>query len=328
MLLHALNVLFDLFPKLWMRIVRLIQWTLLGIFYFGVLGTFLTTVGIGSTFGSTDLVGAGFMSLVPLAICLTLAILAYRADKEREALGLDDFRDDWLFFRYGQQIDYTTIHIPVKAQWGFKETRISADTLSASLGQRIIARLPLESVQVMVRKAIADLQTGEQKEFIRISVRSMFGSSVTMFVHYAAFGQTITAHHFTFRRGTYGFWDLAKFVLASPFTIWFWGIPWLRNQHSIISRISDFRSSSFEVIDLQTMYGVAHRVVYEETADALQQVGLLTEEIKQIINFNIQSVRNLQSLAVMGSPNAVISGVEISSNERPSSRPEPLSSAG
>jgi hypothetical protein len=297
------------FPQLWRRVVLFVQWTFLVLYYSFLIGTFTTINRAGDLY-------TAFLTVAPTAVFIALALLAFQQDKRRDALGSDDFRDGWLFFRYGQQIDYVTIPIPVKEQWGFKETLISAETLRTNLAEKICARLPYETVQVIGRKVIADLETGEQKEFTRISIRSPFGSMVTMYLHYAAFGQTITAHYFTYRRGIYGFWALAKFALASPFTPWFWGIPWLRNRHSLISRISDFRSSSFDGIDLQTMYGVAHRVVYEETAAALREVGLLTEELQQIININIQSVRNLQSLAVINSPGAVMSGNEVSLEER------------
>jgi hypothetical protein len=309
------------FPQLWRRTVLFVQWFFLAVYYSALIGA------VAFQYGAGDLPSA-LLTAAPTAIIIALAILAFEEDKRRDTLGSDDFRGGWLFFRYGQEIDYVAIPIPVKDQWGVKETLVSAETLRTTLAERICARLPYESVQVIGRKIIADLETGEQKEFTRISIRSTFGSTVTMFLHYAALGQTITAHYFTYRRGVYSVWALVKFALASPFTLWFWGIPWLLNRHSLVSRISDFRSSSFDVIDLQTMYGVAHRVVYEETAAALQEVGLLTEELQQIININIQSVRNLQSLAIINSPGAVMSGNEVSPEERSRATRNPLSAIG
>lgn len=308
------------FPQLWRRTVLFVQWFFLALYYSFLIGA------VGFQYQMGDYPSA-FMTVAPTIVFIALAIVAFEQDKKRDTLGLDDFRDGRLFFRYGQEVDYVAIPIPVKEQWGFKETSISAETLRTTLAERICARLPYESVQVIGRKIIADLETGEQKEFTRISIRSAFGSSVTMFLHYAAFGQTITAHYFTYRRGIYTIWALIKFALASPFTLWFWGIPWLLNRHSLVSRISDFRSSSFDAIDLQTMYGVAHRVVYEETAEALEEVGLLTEALKQIININIQSVRNLQNLSIINSPGAQVSGSNVAS-DMPSGATRALSALG
>lgn len=318
-MVELLQLVYSEFPQLWRKTVLFVQWSFLVLYYSFFLGAFFTIQR------TTDLPLA-LLSAAPNVILIALALLAFERDKRRDALGLDDFRGGRLFFRYGQQIDYVPIRIPVKDQWGFKETQISAETLRTTLAERICARLPYEAVQVIGRKTIVDLETGEQKEFTRISIRSAFGSTITMFLHYAAFGQTITAHHVTYCRGVYSGWALAKFALASPFTYWFWGIPWLLNRHSLVSRISDFRSSSFDAIDLQTMYGVAHRVVYEETAAALDEVGLLTEEIRQIIN--IQIVRNLQSLAIVNSPGAKMSEIDVSSGERTRATRNPLSAIG
>jgi hypothetical protein len=134
---------------------------------------------------------------------------------------------------------------------------------------------------------VKDNSTGEQKEFLRVCVRSRFGSMLTHFVHYASYGKTITTHYFTYVRGTHSDWDVVKFVLLSPFTIWFWGGSWLLNRYSVISHLSVYRASSFDGIDLVTMYCLTNRAVYEETESLLTEAGLITEEIRQIIHGNI-----------------------------------------
>jgi hypothetical protein len=310
-------------PRLLFRLLRAVQWLLLGIFYFSVACYILACIGLVRAFERSDLAGTALFPILPLVAVIALAWFAFKQDKRREALGLDDFRGDWLFFRYGQEIDHTTISIPVKANWGFKETEVSAVTLRTTLAERIAARLPYSNVKVMVRKLITDRQTNDQKEFTRVLIQSAYGSSVTLFIHYACFGQTITAHYFIYRRGTYDLWSVLRFLLMSPFTMWLWIIPWLLNRDSIIARISEYRGSSFEAIDLQTMFGVAHRVIYEETAETLKQVGLWTEEIQKIINYNIQNVRSLQNVAINNSPNAVMAGVDVVSTEtgRPARQP-------
>jgi hypothetical protein len=267
------------------RLVRTVQWLLLSAFYLGVGGYVLTSLGMVRVFGGAA--GFAIVPVLPLGAIIIFATFAYGRDKQRESLGLDDFSNNWLFFRYGEMIDYSTLTIPVKDHWGFKETEVSAQTLRTTLAERIAKRIPLENLHVMDRKLITDRHSGEQKEFTRILIKSKYGSSVTLFIHYAAFGQTITAHHFTHRRGTYDNWSVVRFVLASPFTIWFWGLGWLINKDSILAKISEFRGSSFDGIDITTMHAVAHRVLYEETYTLLEEADLLNEEIKQQINNQI-----------------------------------------
>jgi hypothetical protein len=273
------------FPRFVYRLVRTVQWLLLSAFYLAVGSYVLGSLSLAREFGGAGV--AALLPVLPLGAILIFAILAYERDKQRESLGLDDFSNDWLFFRYGEMIDYSTLTIPVKDDWGFKETEVSAQTLRTTLAERIAGRMPFDNLQVLTRKLITDRQTGEQKEFTRILIQSKYGSSVTVFIHYAAFGQTITAHHFTHRRGTYDTWSVVRFVLASPFTVWFWGLGWLVNKDSILARISEFRSSSFDGIDLITMHRVAHRVIYGETRTLLEEAGLLNEELMQQINNQI-----------------------------------------
>jgi hypothetical protein len=100
---------------------------------------------------------------------------------------------------------------------------------------------------------------------------------------YASFGRTITAQYFTYVRGAHSDFDVMKFILLSPFTIWFWGGSWLLNRYSIIAQLSQFRVSSFEGIDLRTVYSLTNAVVFDETEKLLTEAGLITEAIMSVI---------------------------------------------
>ncbi|HKI06361.1 MAG TPA: hypothetical protein VKK31_30560 [Thermoanaerobaculia bacterium] len=223
-----------------------------------------------------------------LTACLIPAAMAYVKDKEREARGMDDFRGDWLFFRYGEQIHHAVISIPVKPDWEGAETLMFAETLRRNLARRLAGRLPPGSVEVLETLTVVDNEKAIKKDFLRMVARSTYGSMVTHFVHYAPFGQTISAHYFTYLRGSQSDWALMKFVLTSPFTIWLWGGPWLLNRHSILASLSHFHESSFDGIELATLYSLTHEVVYEETLEILDEFGLLTENVKQQIIYQIQ----------------------------------------
>lgn len=265
--------------RLVIQIVRRFKWTFIALFY----------IGLGVTLE--------YRMIIVLAPFILLSMVAYFRDKEREERGMEDFRGNWLFFRYGNEIDQTVLPIPVHAEWTAEETYQFSQSLRAGLGQRILGRLPADAVQVLPSLTITDQGSGEKKDFLRVLVRSRFGSMLTHFVHYASFGRTITAHYFVYLRGTHNEWDVVKFVLASPFTIWFWGVPWLLNRHSIISDLSEFRDNSFDGIDLQTMYSLTHQVVIEETIKILEEAGLLTEEVKQAIYYSFN-----QKISIKGAP--------------------------
>jgi hypothetical protein len=247
-------------------------------------------------------------ALLIIIPCFVISACAYMGDKAREHQSMDDFSGGRLFFRYGNQVDSTYIPIPIDRKWGFEETQSYAQTLRLSLAQRIAARLPESLAQVLGNVVVKDRGTGEQKEFLRVCVRSRFGSLLTHFVHYASYGQTITAHYFTYVRGIHSDLDVVKFILLSPFTLWFWGGPWLLNRYSIISHLSVYRASSFDGIDMRTMYCLTNKAVYEETEKLLTEAGLITEEIRQVIYNNIYN-NNQQNISISHSSGVSLGGV-------------------
>jgi hypothetical protein len=265
-------------------------------------------------FYATATVTFGYRALIVFMILMLPAVFAYIKDKEREAQGMDNFTGTRLFFRYGDEVHHISFSVPVKAEWSPEETTRFAARLREDLARRVGARIPPALAQADLL-TIADQQSGEKKDFLRILVRSRFGSLLAHFVHYASYGQTVTAHYFTFVRGIQTDWAVARFVIESPFTIWFWGIPWLLNQYSIIAEISRFRTSSFDGIDLQTMYNLTRYVLLCETQEVLEEAGLLTEEVRQII-FN--QFNSTQSISVAGS-----SGVSFGNVNQNVSQPSP-----
>jgi hypothetical protein len=241
----------------------------------------------------------GYRALMFFLILMVPAIFAYLKDKEREAQGMDNFTGTRLFFRYGDEVHHISFSIPVSTDWSLEETDRFAGRLREDLSRRVSSRIPTTLAQADLL-TIADEQTRETKDFLRILVRSRFGSLLAHFVHYASYGQTITAHYFTFIRGIQTDWAVVRFVIESPFTIWFWGIPWLLNKNSIIADISRFRSSSFDGIDILTMYNLTQYVLLCETQAALEEAGLLTEEIKQIILNQFNNTQNINAAGSFG----------------------------
>lgn len=238
------------------------------------------------------------------------AAVAYTFDKEREAQGKDDFRGDWLFFRYGEEVDRVFFGLPVNASWSAEEIARFATHLREKLAERVQQQLSVKGVEARGDLVIRDQSTSETKAFFRLTLRSRFGSTMTQFIHYAEFGQTLTAHHFLYRRGTQSEWDVVKFALAAPWEIWFWGIPWLVNRFSIIASLSRFRASSFDGIDMNTMYNVAVQVLRDELEKILAEAGLLTEEVKQILQYNIKTTNNIK---IRNSPHVTLDNVRQSS---------------
>ena len=256
----------------------------------------------------------GIRAVLVFLILIGLSLVAYRVDKDREEKGVDHFRGGRLFYRYGDEVEKVFFSLPTKSEWDADQIAQFASSLQERLGARLQARVPTELVSVKDLQ-IADLSTQETKSFLRILAKSRFGSTLTHFVHYASFGRTLTAHYFTYLRGTFSEWELVKFAIASPFTIWVWGVSWLLNQHSIISDISQFRSSSFDGVDIRTLYSMTKVILYEETEKILKEAGLLTEEVQQIINIHKHS--HVNNLNISNSSNVNLSNISQSAGAAP-----------
>lgn len=247
--------------------------------------------------------------------CIGLSLALFEVDKRRETDGADHFRGGRLFYRYGEEIERVFFSLPVKSEWDAEKTAGFARTLQERLAARLQGRVPSELVDVKDDLRVTDRSTNETKSFLRILAKSRYGSTLAHFVHYASFGRTLTAHYFTYLRGTFSQWDVFKFAIASPFTIWFWGLPWLLNQHSILEEISRFRSSSFDGVDIRTLYGMTKSILYEETEQILRDTGLLTEEVQQIINIHKHSTVN--KFSISNSANVNVGGISQSMSLEP-----------
>ena len=239
---------------------------------------------------------------------IAVSLIAWTLDKEREAQGVDHFTGDWLFYRYGEELDRVFFSLPVKEAWDAQDAAGFCDSLLERLASAINGRIPVGLAEVTGVLPVTDLGTNETKVFLRVLARSRYGSMLTYFIHFAPFGKTITAHTFIYRRGTYSEWDVVKFAITSPFTIWFWGLGWILNRHSIIASLSHFRASSFDGIDFQTLYAMSSEVLGGEMAGILKLEGLITEETAgQIVNHFNTRIGNTFKIAK--SPGAKISGV-------------------
>jgi hypothetical protein len=254
-------------------------------------------------------------AVIVLAALMLAAYQAYQVDLGREHAASDDFRGDGLFYRYGWKATYGVWPVPVKPEWSTQQIEAFVVSLRRKLADRIHLRLPDESVQVLEPVTIEDKQRGIRKEFVRTLARTKIGSMVTHFIYVDSFGRSLTLRYDSFVRGVYTWFDLAKFIAQSPLTIWFWIVPWSRNAHSIVSRLSNFSDNSFDGIDVATIFTMTHHLVLEEISLLLEEEGVLTPELRQMI---MQQITNVQNFSVTGS-----SGVMIGPVSQANSTPAP-----
>lgn len=285
--------------RLGLSLLRLLKFLLL--FFFYLVWTVPTPLlsDMGFPLPATSLLaktweGWGFRQLL-LILFLATVYCVWKSDQFREQRGEDDFSGRHLFYRYGKEIFSTVLPIPTDVSWAAEETSRFAASLQMNLADRLRKCLPQVAAEILEPHRITNMDTQAKKDFIRILSRSERDSRLVSFIHYAPYGSNITAHYFTYRRGHYSSLDVAKLILGSPVSLWFWILPWLRNRYSLALRISHLEADPYDLMDLDTMYVMTQYIAFKSTESLLAEAGLLTEEIRQIIVGNITNITNRNS---------------------------------
>src|SRR5262245_10582965 len=209
--------------------------------------------------------------MIFIVLFIVLAALAYGEDKKREQAGRDDFQRDGLFYRYGAEISHEIVPVPSPADWQLEEIHMAINSLRQVLAERLRDRLRGDGAEVIEPAVVSNLDRSYAKAFAKVVARAPQGSLLVYFIHFAAFGNSIVVHYFAFSRGLVNQWRLFRFIIESPISIWFWGIPWLQNRFSILSSISRVEDDSYETLDLQTIHTTLSKLIFEALQDTLSE---------------------------------------------------------
>ncbi len=260
-----------------------------------------------------------WLGFIVLASVMGLSVYLVQLDKERETKGDDHFWGEGLFYRYGSAIEDISVPIPIKPDWSREQTRSFAADLRQRLASRLLVKLPDDHAQVLAPLSITEQKTQQAREFLRILIRSPYDSRLTFFLHFAPFGSTVAAQYVAYIRGRFSDWDVVKFALLSPFTIWAWLIPWMLNRYSLCAAISHYAENDFDVIDLQGIHTATRNLVLTELEKLLAEDGMLSETLRQVFNFCITN-NNTQNMNIKGSRNVfgpIGQSAVVSSGARP-----------
>jgi hypothetical protein len=252
--------------------------------------------------GYLAIIAAGkWVGFVFLCCVIGLAVYLLQLDKERETKGEDHVWGEGLFYRYGNLIEDISIPIPVKPDWNREQTEQFAADLRQRLAARLLVKVPEDRAQVLAPLSIVEQKTQQVREFLRILIRSAYGSRLTLFVHFTPFGGTVAAYYVGYVRGRFSEWDEIKFGMFSPFTIWGWIIPWAFNRYSLCASISHYADNDFDAIEMQGIYSATRNLVLVELEKLLEEDGLLSQTLQQIFNFCITNNNNSQNIDIKGS---------------------------
>lgn len=242
-------------------------------------------------------------------------IYAYTREKARTKNVRDSFEDDNLFFRYGNPLSYEYFPLPVNNGVDDQELNLTLQELEEELVHAIrdkidyrITRGKHKTENIVIHDR--NLPT-DSRNFTRFSYKGLRGGEINLFLLYEVIGSYIILHFDAYFKGIPHWYDKVYFLLSSPYKIWFWIIPWLRNDYSVLTKISQYLDNSFESYDLRTYVSASRLTILDTLKDFLEKKGLLTPELEQILNLNFianQNVVNGNQTNISGS-NTILGGI-------------------
>lgn len=241
-------------------------------------------------------------------------IFAYQREKSKVLDTVDTFEDDNLFYRYGTKISSEAL--PIK----FSEKMDDASLLEVSddLNEHLVASIR-DEIDYSIQKGhhrteiinITDKNfRSDPRDFTRFSYVGLRGGEVNHFILFEYIGSYMLIHMDSYFKGIPHWYDKAHFVLSSPYRLWFWVIPWLRNDFSILTKLSKYLDNSFEAYDLESYYTASRYSILDTIKEYLNENRLMTPELEQMINYQIimnQNINNGNQVSVGGSNNIISS---------------------
>ena len=255
------------------RDLKIIKVFLFGLFYFSIM----------------------FMSMFPrfallkwpIIIAFAITIALYLMESNRTKAKSDSFKDDNLFFRYGSRISSFILHVKfpnelVEAQTNSFVAEMS-EHLEKSVVEEIEGRIIRGSHTTELLTVKDSRNTHDIREFLRFTYTGLRGGALTNFVNFEEIGSYVVINFDSHLKGIPYWYERLDFLFMSPFRIWLWIIPWIRGFFSISTAISQNLDNSFEEYDIAAYYNVSQNTVLNGIESFLEERGLLTTEMRNII---------------------------------------------
>ena len=252
---------------------------------------------------------------VLLVIFWVVSIYAYWTEKNRTADVVDSFEDDNLFYRYGTRIHSENYPIRLIRNNLLTSKDDLIDELRRYLVQSISTDIDYDikngthktdTIEVYDRYFKNDLRS-----FTRFAYTGLRGGEVNHFMLVEHIGNYLIVHLDSYFKGVPHWYDKAYFVMSSPYKIWFWFIPWLRNDYSVLTKLSLYLDNSFEFYDLLSYYITSEQIILGALREFLRERDLLTEELDAKISYQMVVNQNFKgnNTVISGSHNKILGSI-------------------
>jgi hypothetical protein len=249
----------------------------------------------------------GWTYLLNVLACFICLLI----DNFREESPSDDFTGSNLFYRYGLEVQSSTITIGLDKLQSGKTPSDIATALNTFLFTEIsnqFANRPKDRFNIAF-KEIADRKLAKDKRrFIKSFISTQRGSQINHFILILIVGKQLIVHEYYYLKGkTKLIFSILFFALA-PLHFWTWFQLWIFRNFSLINHLKQsYNNSSYELIDLETILRSMKFLTASSIKHFVVKEGLLTDELGLVIN---QSISNSQNIAIHNSTNVNVSNIK------------------
>lgn len=262
--------------------------------------------------GSSVMVKVILKGIVWTYILNVLAcIICLLIDNFREASPSDDFTGSNLFYRYGLEVQNSTITIGLDKLQSGKTPSDIATALNTFLFNEIsnqFANRPKDRFNI-VFKEIADRKLPKDKRrFIKTFISTQRGSQINHFLLILIVGKQLIVHEYYFLKGKTKLVFSILFFALAPLHFWTWFQLWIFRNFSLINHLKQsYNNSSYELLDLETILRSMKFLTSSSIKHFAIKEGLLTDELGLVIN---QSISNSQNISIHNSNNVSLSNIK------------------
>lgn len=285
------------------------------IFNFFILVGFILYFGISS--GSIAEIQNIYHPLVKRALLATYllnvlaSIICFLIDNYREQSPTDDFTGGNLFYRYGLDVESSTVTIGLDKLQSGKSAADISNALSNFLYSEIagqFANRPKDRFNISY-KEIADRKLlKDKRRFIQSFITTQRGSQINHFILILIVGKQIIVHEYYYLKGKSKLAYSILFFALAPLHFWTWFQLWIFRNFSLINHLKQsYNSSSYELIDLETIIRSMKFLTSSSIKHFVIKEGLQTDEFNLVIN---QSISNSQNININNSNSVSVSNIK------------------
>ncbi len=212
---------------------------------------------------------------------------------------------------------------PFGASYGdFEHVFYHSRKLESEILETVIRELkkktPVQSIDPLtITDSDRDLKSRESRLFLRADAgQTQRGTTITLAMQMTSFGSMQSVHWWVLGGGYIDRNKRFNFAAYAGLTLWFWIIPYLKDEYDMLSHLRTVYPSSYNSMDITTRVRCVHEAVFGAMVMELEKHGIDTSDIKvqraQVMNITVSGGKLNVGNLVQGAKNRIAGGLATS----------------